>query len=78
MVKPELVEYGGNVVLYNNYGKITEDKGGKLLLLNNQATDKLIQFDAGTSYSAPKVARMAGEIAYRFWAPRSRKGDQFV
>lgn len=66
MVKPELVEYGGNVVLYNNYGRITEDKGGKLLLLNNQVMDKLTQFDAGTSYSAPKVARMAGEIANRF------------
>jgi subtilisin family serine protease len=63
MVKPELVEYGGNLILYNNYGRISEDSGGKIALLNNETSTNLIKFDYGTSFSAPKVARIAGEIA---------------
>jgi hypothetical protein len=66
MIKPELVEYGGNNIVYENYGRIVDDNGGKLLLLNNQATDNLVRFDYGTSFSAPKVAHLAGEIANKF------------
>jgi hypothetical protein len=36
MIKPELVEYGGNLILYNNFGRISEDSGGKIVLLNNE------------------------------------------
>jgi len=66
MVKPELVEYGGNLILYENYGRISEDSGGKLLLLNNQTTGNLVHFDYGTSFSAPKIAHIAGQIANRY------------
>jgi len=66
MVKPELVEYGGNLILYENYGRISEDTGGKITLLNNQTTKNIIRFDYGTSFSAPKVACLAGRIANKF------------
>lgn len=66
MVKPELVEYGGNLILYKNYGRISEDTGGKIALLNNQTTENIIRFDCGTSFSAPKVACLAGRIANKF------------
>jgi subtilisin family serine protease len=67
MVKPELVEYGGNLILYdNNYGQISEDTGGKIALLNNQTTDNIIRYDYGTSFSSPKVAHIAGKIANNF------------
>jgi hypothetical protein len=66
MIKPELVEYGGNMILSENYGRIVEDKGGKLALLNNQVTGDIIKFDVGTSFSAPKVAHLAGKIANQF------------
>lgn len=66
MIKPELVEYGGNLILFNNYGHITEDAGGKLAVLNNQSTENIIRFVSGTSFAAPKVARTAGMIANRF------------
>lgn len=66
MIKPELVEYGGNMILSENYNRIVEDKGGKLALLNNQVTNDLIRFDLGTSFSAPKVAHLAGLIANQF------------
>jgi len=66
MVKPELVEYGGNLILYKNYGRVYEDTGGKIALLNNQTTENIIRFDYGTSFSAPKVAWLAGRIANKF------------
>lgn len=66
MVKPELVEYGGNLILYDNHGRVSEDVGGKLPLLNNQVTGNIIKFDSGTSYAAPKVAHLAGRIAADF------------
>ena len=66
MIKPELVEYGGNLILLESYGRIMEDIGGKIALLNNKAVDNIIQFDAGTSFSAPKVAHLAGQLANNF------------
>ncbi|EIM62386.1 S8 family peptidase [Desulfobacter postgatei] len=66
MIKPELVEYGGNLILFDNYGRITQDRGGKIPLLNNRATEDIIQYDCGTSFAAPKVAYLAGKIANYF------------
>ncbi|RJX32228.1 MAG: hypothetical protein C4531_06720 [Desulfurivibrio sp.] len=66
MIKPELVEYGGNLILYDNYGTITQDRGGKIPLLNNRTTEDIIQYDCGTSFAAPKVAHLAGKIANHF------------
>lgn len=66
MIKPELIEYGGNMVLSEQYGRIIEDKGGKLPLLTNQVTNSIISFNVGSSFSAPKVAHLAGRIANQF------------
>jgi hypothetical protein len=66
MIKPELVEYGGNLILFDNHGRISEDRGGKITLLNNKTTGDIIQLHYGTSFSAPKVAHLAGRIANRF------------
>ncbi|MFH1097768.1 MAG: S8 family peptidase [Candidatus Desantisbacteria bacterium] len=66
MIKPELVEYGGNLIFYNNHGRISEDIGGKIALLNNQTIDDIIKFDYGTSFSASKVAHIAGQIANKY------------
>ncbi|SJM95158.1 S8 family serine peptidase [Crenothrix polyspora] len=66
MIKPELVEYGGNLILSDNRGKISEDRGGKIAVINNKTTGDIIKFDYGTSFSAPKVAHLAGKIANQF------------
>ncbi len=66
MIKPELVEYGGNMILSEQYGRIVEDKGGQLPLLNKQVSNPIIRFDVGSSFSAPKVAYLAGKIANQF------------
>jgi len=66
MIKPELVEYGGNLILTEIHNRITEDMGGKIALLNNKTTEDIIKYDYGTSYSAPKVTYLAGKIANKF------------
>jgi subtilisin family serine protease len=66
MIKPELVETGGNLIFSNSHGRITEDSGGKIALLSNKTTGDILKFDYGTSFSAPKVAHLAGKIANQF------------
>ena len=66
MIKPELVEYGGNMILSEQHGRIIEDRGGQLPLLNNQVSNPIIRFDVGSSFSAPKVAHLAGKIANQY------------
>ena len=66
MIKPELVEYGGNVIISEQYGRIYEDIGGKLAVLNNQISNPIISFNTGSSFSAPKLAHIAGLIANKF------------
>jgi len=74
MVKPELVEYGGNLILSEEHGRIIEDKGGKIPLLNNSVVENIMKFDYGTSFSAPKVAYLAGKIANQF----PQKSSNFI
>lgn len=66
MVKPELVHYGGNIIVSTRYGRVTENIGGKLTLLSNKPTDKLFAFDYGTSFSASNVTHIIGEVANKY------------
>ena len=66
MIKPELVEYGGNLILTETNNRITEDIGGKIALLSNKTTEDIIKYDYGTSYSAPKVTYLVGKISNKF------------
>ncbi len=63
MIKPELVEYGGNLVLSQEFGRIKTNSGGKIPVLSSQYPDKLFSFDLGSSYSAPKVARSCALVS---------------
>lgn len=66
MIKPELVEYGGNLILSEQYNRLIEDIGGKIAVLNNKTTNEIMKYDYGTSFSAPKVAHLAGKISNKF------------
>ncbi|WP_153731622.1 S8 family peptidase [Sporosarcina obsidiansis] len=66
MIKPEVVHYGGNLILRDNYGRIVENNGGKLPLLSNNPIKKLFTYDIGTSFSAPLVTNIIGKIANDF------------
>ncbi|MCG7343691.1 S8 family peptidase [Sporosarcina sp. ACRSL] len=66
MVKPEVVHYGGNMILKKEFGRINEDNGGKLPLLSNNPTEKLFNFSYGTSFSAPMITHILGQIANEY------------
>lgn len=66
MLKPEVVHYGGNLILRKEFGRIIENVGGKLPLLSNNPTEKLFNFNYGTSFSAPMVTHVLGEIANKY------------
>lgn len=61
MVKPELVEIGGNCILREQFGRIVENTGGHIALISHDV-EKSFAFDYGTSYSAPKVANILGKL----------------
>jgi subtilisin family serine protease len=66
MIKPEVVHYGGNLILHEFHGLLNENLGGKLPLLSNNPVDKLFSFDYGTSFSTPMVTNILGKIGNKF------------
>lgn len=68
MIKPELVEEGGNIIYVPKDIKRLEDIGGKLVVLNHKWIEdgKLFTFDSGTSFSAPKVAHYIAKLFNHF------------
>jgi subtilisin family serine protease len=66
MIKPEVIEYGGNLILRESYNRINENHlAQKIAVFSNTPFDegKFIRFDFGTSFAAPKVANIAEKIA---------------
>ena len=68
MIKPELVEEGGNIIYAPRDPSKTEDIGGKLIVLNPKWVEdgKLFTVDYGTSFSAPKIAHYIARLFNHF------------
>lgn len=66
-IKPDLVHYGGNMML----GPAGQDRGSyideevSVLGLHHKSKETLFAFDAGTSFASPRVARLAALAWYR-------------
>jgi hypothetical protein len=68
MIKPELVEEGGNIISSPSDPLKSEDIGGKLIVLNQKWIEegKLFSVDYGTSFSTPKVAHYTARLFNQF------------
>lgn len=68
MIKPELVEEGGNIISSPRDPLKSEDIGGKLVVLNPKWIEegKLFSVDYGTSFSTPKVAHYTARLFNQF------------
>ncbi|MCL0073753.1 S8 family peptidase [Dehalococcoidia bacterium] len=68
MIKPELVEEGGNIISSPTDPLRSEDIGGKLVVLNPKWLEegKLFSVEYGTSLSAPKVAHYTARLFNQF------------
>lgn len=62
MIKPELVEEGGNII--RDRRGVVPDLGGKIVTLNPRWLDegRMFTVDQGTSLSAPKVTHLAARL----------------
>lgn len=70
-VKPELCEYGGNLVFDHRLNRL-QDKNAEVEIVSfyhDHATGRLFSWDKGTSLAAPKVAHYAAQLLSIF--PRS-------
>ncbi|MBT9150932.1 MAG: hypothetical protein DDT40_01113 [candidate division WS2 bacterium] len=68
MIKPELVEEGGNIIFSPTHPLRSEDIGGKLVVLNPKWLEegKLFSVGYGTSLSAPRVAHYTARLFNQF------------
>ncbi len=65
-IKPELVHYGGNLAFqgFGGMRRISIEKGTAVMSLSHQPTQQLFSYDCGTSFAAPRVARLAALIEH--------------
>ncbi|MEG4501659.1 S8 family peptidase [Microcoleus sp. F10-C6] len=61
-IKPELVEYGGNLLVEEN-GSVRENPGMNIVMASHQLTPA-IAHKSGTSFAAPRVAHKMARILY--------------
>lgn len=66
-IKPEFVHYGGNLVFIGFSGtrRIDGEEGISVMSFSHQPTQRLFSYDTGTSFSAPRVARLAALVHHR-------------
>lgn len=73
-IKPELCEYGGNLV-YDGYTHRTQKLSeAAMVSLNRNYLQRLFSTDSGTSYAAPRVAH----IAARVWSGFPEGGTNLI
>ena len=63
-IKPEFVHYGGNLV-FGGFGSrrtTGHEPGSAVMSLNREYASDQFAYDVGTSYAAPRVARLAAVI----------------
>jgi len=65
-VKPDVVSYGGNWVL-NDFGRLDPKNAGVgVVSLTGNGTGRLFDVACGTSFAAPRVARLAADVWDRY------------
>jgi hypothetical protein len=63
-IKPEFVHYGGNLVFggFRSHRTTSYEPGSAVMSLNRDYASDLFAYDVGTSFAAPRVARLAAVI----------------
>jgi len=66
-IKPELVHYGGNLV-FRGFGSgirsVGHEPGTAAMSFSNQPMQELFSYDCGTSFAAPRIARLAALVEH--------------
>ncbi len=65
-IKPDFVHYGGSFVFDRNQPRnLVLDKGMAIMSLSHEPLSRLFAYDSGTSYAAPRVARLAALVEHQ-------------
>ncbi|MCG3158575.1 MAG: hypothetical protein DKINENOH_05219 [bacterium] len=66
-IKPELVHYGGNLVFagFSGHRQIQPEAGMSVMSFSHQPTETLFAYNIGSSFAAPRVARIAAMAHYQ-------------
>lgn len=65
-VKPDVVDFGGNWVLTDTGSLEVNNPGVSVVALSADPGRRLFTIGNGTSYSAPRVARLAADVWHRY------------
>jgi hypothetical protein len=66
-IKPELVHYGGNLVFRgfgSNIRSVGHEPGTAVMSFSHQPLQELFSYDCGTSFAAPRIARLAALVEH--------------
>lgn len=66
MIKPDLVEFGGDLTLEKGSGIVIDPSIGIITTEKNFFEEGLLTIDAGTSFSAPKISHLAAKLWREF------------
>ena len=66
-IKPEFVDYGGNLVFSGllNLRRIAKEPGTAVMSFSREPLRKLFAYDVGASFAAPRIARIAAILWHR-------------
>ncbi len=66
-IKPEFVDYGGNLVFSGllKQWRIGKEPGTAVMSFSREPLRKLFAYDVGTSFAAPRIARIAAILWHR-------------
>lgn len=65
-IKPDLCDFGGNLLFDSAAGSVAKHDSCSVLTLNHQYLTRLLTTDSGTSYAAPAVAHKAAQVFKSF------------
>lgn len=65
-IKPEFVHYGGSMIFDRGAArKIHSDEGTAVMSFSHEPTERLFAYDIGTSFAAPRIARLAALVQHQ-------------
>jgi hypothetical protein len=65
MIKPDLVDFGGDLI-FDRLRAISNEPGVGILTLAKKYSGSLFKFYCGTSFSAPRIANMAAQLFTKY------------
>ena len=76
-IKPEFVDYGGNLVFSGmlNLRRINKEPGTAVMSFSREPLQRLFAYEVGSSFASPRIARIAAIVWHRLRSQLGRDPD---